>query len=139
MPAPTFDSVAVDEECIRLEIEPVTRTTLALYAGASGDHNPMHIDIDYARQAGESDVFAHGMLIMAYLGRGVTDWVPQTRLRKFSTRFTAITRVGEAITVTGKVAEKMDVEGEKRVRLELSAVNADNEVKATGEAVVALD
>ena len=43
----------------------ITRTTLALYAGASGDHNPMHIDIDFAKKAGFPDVFAQGMLVMA--------------------------------------------------------------------------
>lgn len=138
MSTPKFDSVAVGDEPIRLEADPITRTTLALYAGASGDHNPMHIDIDYAKAAGQSDVFAHGMLSMAFIGRAVTNWVPQTALRSFFTRFTAITRVGEKITVTGKVAEKMQAGGENRVKLELSAANEKGEVKATGEAVVAL-
>ena len=45
---------------------------LALFAGASGDHNPIHIDIDFARKAGMPDVFAHGMLSMAWLGRLLT-------------------------------------------------------------------
>ena len=34
------------------EHAPITRTMLALYAGASGDHNPIHIDIDFAKKAG---------------------------------------------------------------------------------------
>ena len=49
--------------------DPISRTTLALFAGASGDHNPIHIDIDFAKSVGLDDVFAHGMLGMAYLGR----------------------------------------------------------------------
>lgn len=138
MAEPNYDTLNVGDEVIRLEIEPVSRTTLALYAGASGDHNPMHIDIDYAKKAGESDVFAHGMLVMAYLGRSLTDWVPQSALRSFSTRFTAITRVGEQIVCTGKVAEKIEDGGEKRIRLELAAANQDGQLKAAGEAVVAL-
>jgi acyl dehydratase len=138
MALPSFDSVNVGDQPIRLETDPISRTTLALYAGASGDHNPMHIDLDYAKAAGESDVFAHGMLAMAYLGRSVTGWVPQTALRSFNTRFTAITRVGEKIIVTGKVAEKLESDGEKRVRLELTATNEKGDMKAAGEAVVAL-
>ncbi|MGW6457527.1 MaoC/PaaZ C-terminal domain-containing protein, partial [Streptomyces sp. NPDC055078] len=63
-----------------LEVGRISRTRLALYAGASGDHNPMHIDLDVARSAGSDDVFAHGMLMMAYLGRVVTDWFPQDRV-----------------------------------------------------------
>ena len=138
MATPTFDQVKVGDEPIRIEIPPISRTTLALYAGASGDHNPMHIDIDYAKSAGESDVFAHGMLIMAYLGRGVTSFAPQSALRSFTTRFTAITRVGEKIIVTGKIAEKLEAGGEKRVRLELAAANDKGESRGAGEAVVAL-
>lgn len=138
MAQPKFADVAVGDEPIRLEADPISRTTLALYAGASGDHNPMHIDLDYAKAAGQSDVFAHGMLSMAYLGRAVTSWVPQSAMRKFSTQFKAITRIGEKIVVTGKVAEKLEADGEKRVRVELVATNEKGETKATGEAVVAL-
>lgn len=32
--------------------EPFSRAALALFAGASGDHNPLHIDSDYAQAAG---------------------------------------------------------------------------------------
>ncbi len=45
-----------------LTLPAINRTTLALFAGASGDHNPIHIDLDFAREAGMNDVFAHGML-----------------------------------------------------------------------------
>jgi acyl dehydratase len=78
------------------------------------------------------------MLVMAYLGRSVTSWVPQTAMRSFTTRFTAITRVGEKIIVTGNVTEKMQAGAEKLVRVELTAANDKGEVKAAGEAVVAL-
>jgi acyl dehydratase len=138
MAQPKFDDINVGDQPIRLETNPISRTTLALYGGASGDHNPMHIDIDYAKAAGEPDVFAHGMLVMAYLGRSVTSWVPQSAVRSFNTRFTAITRVGERIIVTGNVAEKMQTGAEKLVRVELTAANDKGEVKAAGEAVVTL-
>ncbi|MFC8128267.1 MaoC/PaaZ C-terminal domain-containing protein [Streptomyces sp. NPDC057302] len=78
---------------MKLELPPVSRTTLALYAGASGDHNPIHIDLDAARNAGFDDVFAHGMLSMAQLGRLLTDLVPQRRIRSYQVRFTSITPV----------------------------------------------
>jgi acyl dehydratase len=138
MAQPRYDDVNVGDQPIRIETDPISRTTLALYGGASGDHNPMHIDIDYAKAAGEADVFAHGMLIMAYLGRSITSWVPQTAVRSFNTRFTAITRVGEKIICTGKVTSKTEEGGEKLVRIELAAANDKGETKAAGEAVVAL-
>ena len=138
MALPSYDAINVGDEVIHLEVPPISRTTLALYGGASGDHNPMHIDIDYAKAAGESDVFAHGMLVMAYLGRAVTSLVPQSALRSFFTQFKAITRVGEKLLVTGKVAKKEEVDGEKRVYIELAAKNDKGDAKAAGQAVVAL-
>ncbi|GMV61820.1 MAG: MaoC-like dehydratase [Parvibaculum sp.] len=121
----------------QLTTAPIIRHTLALYCGASGDHNPIHVDIDFARAAGMPDVFAHGMLSMAYLGRLLTDLVPQTTLRSFSTRFTSITQLGAAITCTAKLLERFKEGGEDRARLELSAVDQNNDVKLLGEAVVA--
>ena len=117
---------------------PVSRLTLALYCGASGDHNPMHVDIDYAKAGGSPDVFAHGMLSMGYLGRLLTNWVPQTRIRGYGVRFVAITQVGEAITCSGTVTEVFEEAGERRARLALQTVNQHGQVKLTGDAVVAI-
>src|SRR5688572_22093393 len=89
-----------------LELPPISRLDLALYCGASGDHNPIHVDIDFAKSAGMPDVFAHGMLSAAWLGRVLTDWVPQEAIRSLDIRFAAITHVGERITCTGEVTEK---------------------------------
>ena len=58
-----FDSVREGETLPGVVTGPITRHTLALYAGASGDYNPLHTDLDYARNAGVPDVFAHGMQI----------------------------------------------------------------------------
>lgn len=115
---------------------PISRLTLALFAGASGDHNPIHVDIDYARQAGMDDVFGHGMLAMAYLGRLLTNWIPQKRLRRFNARFVAIVRVHECLTCRGRVVEEFEEDGDKLVRLALTVVNEKGEMKVTGDATV---
>lgn len=121
-----------------LELPPLSRLTLALYCGASGDHNPIHVDIDFARSAGQTDVFAHGMLSMAWLGRLLTNWVPQTAVREFSVRFAAITQVGERIRCTGEVVDSFVVDGERRVRVNVQTTNEAGVVKLQGEAVLAL-
>lgn len=118
--------------------EPVSRLTLALYCGASGDHNPMHVDIDYARAGGAPDVFAHGMLSMAYLGRLLTNWVPQQQLREYGVRFVAITQVGDAISCSATVTELFEQDGERRARLSLQTTNQHGQVKLTGDAVIAI-
>ena len=117
---------------------PVSRLTLALYCGASGDHNPMHVDTDYARAGGAPDVFAHGMLSMGYLGRLLTNWVPQQRIRDYGVRFVAITQVGESITCSGTVTALFEVNGERRARLALQTTNQHGQVKLTGDAVIAM-
>ncbi|MCP8467601.1 MaoC family dehydratase [Pseudomonas sp. ZM23] len=132
-----LNAIAVGDELPSFTTDPVNRTTLALYCGASGDHNPIHVDIDFAKKAGMPDVFAHGMLSMAYLGRLLTNWVAQERLRGFSVRFAAITQLGDAITCCGRVLEKDEAAG--TVRLEITTRNQAGEIKLSGEAVVALD
>ncbi len=133
-----FDSVNVGDTLPPLTVPPVTRTMLALFAGASGDHNPIHVDIDFARRAGMPDVLAHGMLSMAWLGRMLTNWAPQRDLREFGVRFTAVTQVGERITCTGRVAKKMERGGERLVQIEVKATNDAGEVKVAGDALIAL-
>lgn len=138
MNLPTFAAVQVGDELPALQLPPVDRTTLALFAGASGDHNPIHIDTDVARRAGMPDVFAQGMLGMAWLARVITGWVPQSRLRRFDARFQGITHLGNAIHCSGRVLEKLDLDGEHCVRIELRSANQFGQGKIVGEALVAL-
>src|SRR3546814_9987745 len=81
---------------------PINRATLALFAGASNDYVPLHIDSDFAKAAGMDDVFGHGMLSMAYLAQLITHWVPQERLLSWTVRFTAITPLYATVTATGE-------------------------------------
>ena len=112
---------------------------LALFAGASGDHNPIHIDIDFARRAGMPDVFAHGMLGMAWMGRLLTRWAPQSRLRRMDARFMGITHLGNQITCRGKVVEIIEIGNERCARIEVSTANQYGQTKIAGEALIALD
>lgn len=134
----SIDSLQVGDTLPPLTLAPINRATLALFAGASGDHNAIHIDIDYARKAGMIDVFAHGMLSMAYLGRLLTQWVDQRQLRQFGVRFTGITHLGHQISCTGKVIEKFEADGEKRIKLAIQTANQYGDTKILGDAVVAV-
>ena len=134
----TYESIAVGAELPSLELPPVTRTTLALFAGASGDHNPIHIDIDFAKKAGMPDVFAQGMLPMAYLGRLLSNWAPQQAIRSFGVRFGAMTQLCDRLTCSGKVVEKREQGGERLARLEIRVADQKGEVKLQGEALIAL-
>jgi acyl dehydratase len=132
-------SPAIGAELPELAIEPISRTTLALFAGASGDRNPIHIDLDVARSAGLDDVFAHGMLSMAYLGRLLTNAFPQQQLRSWRVRFAAITPVHAQLTCAGVITAIDEVAGERRATVDLRVTLADGTETLTGQAVVALD
>ncbi|MEN3347271.1 MAG: hypothetical protein V7632_906 [Bradyrhizobium sp.] len=129
---------SVGDVIVHKEFPPITRHRLALYCGASGDHNPIHVDSDFAKAAGFPDVFTHGMLVMGYLGQALTDAVAPSRIRSFSTRFAAITQLGAKLTCEGTVTELMEQGGEKRAKLALTTKDQNGEVKLAGEAIIAL-
>lgn len=118
-----------------LSLPPITRHQLALYCGGSGDHNPIHVDIDFARsEAGLEDVIAHGMLAMAFLGRLLTERFGSESIARLKTRFLAPIHVGDALTCSAEVAN-IDAEG---IQLVLSAVRGDGKALLSGEATVRL-
>lgn len=133
---PTLEVGAVLPE---LQRGPITRATLALFAGASHDHVLLHIDSDYARAAGMDDVFAHGMLSMAYLAQAVRAWAPQDRLRTWSARFTAITPLNAVVICRGEVVEQMEEGGVRLARLKIGAWTDTGLQTLNGEAVVTLE
>lgn len=128
----------VGDTVMTLQLPPVSRGMLALYAGASGDHIPLHIDTDVARKAGMPDVFAHGMLVAAWLGRMLTDAVGVARVRELALRFTGITHLYNRITCHAVLLELLEIDGEPRARLQVKAENQFGQAKVVGEAVVAL-
>lgn len=89
----SYDSLSVGDEISAVNKPAISRHTVALYCGGSGDHNPIHVDSDFAKAAGMPDVFAHSMLSMAYLGQALTGWVPQSALHSYGVRFASITWV----------------------------------------------
>lgn len=135
----TMTDIEVGTELPPLRLAPISRTTLALFAGASGDHNPIHIDLDAAQAAGMNDVFAHGMLSMAYLGRLVTNWVPQRQVRSLTCRFRAITPVLAMPTCTGRVSAVEELDGERRATVDVAVTLEDGTVTLSGQVTVALD
>ena len=131
-----LNNASVGDKIPDLVIEPITRSTLALYAGASGDHNPIHIDLDFAKESGMKDVFAHGMLIMAYLGRAVTNFVPQSNLKNFSVRFSSITNIGDILTCSGEVKKIEKNNSKKTIVLDLIVSDKFGDIKISGVAII---
>ncbi|WP_019632656.1 MaoC family dehydratase [Actinomadura atramentaria] len=119
---------------------PVDRANLVMYAGASGDFNPIHWRESVAKAVGLPDVIAHGMFTMAQAGRFVTDWAGDPgAVVDYGVRFSSPVVVpddgGAQLEISGKVEEKLD--GNKVV-VALTARAADQKVLTRAKAVVRL-
>lgn len=121
-------------------VEDLKRTQLVMYAGASGDYNPLHTDDLFTREvAGYPGVFAHGMLTMGMTGRLLTDWVGDGRLTKYGVRFVNQVWPGDTLTSTAEVAELRVQDGEHLADFTVTTVNQDNTPVVTGTATARLD
>ena len=145
----TYNNINVGDAMPAFTSDPVTRTHMVRYAGASGDFNPLHHDDTFVKIFGMPRVISHGMLIMGITGRAVTEWIDDKYIRKFSVRFAGMTEPVDlndfentkqraTITITGKVVEKFEEAGEKRIRCEIQAADGLGAVKITGTFVAAL-
>lgn len=110
----------------------VTQEHINLYANASGDFNPIHINTEFARQTPLGGTIAHGMLILAYVSDYMTgilgkDWLTGGSL---SSRFKAPARPGDVITVSGKVTK---IQPESETTLVICEVLCQNQ---QGETVI---
>ncbi|MCU1463139.1 MAG: MaoC domain protein dehydratase [Acidimicrobiales bacterium] len=116
----------------------LTRTDLVMYAGASGDFNPMHTDEVKAKEAGLPSVFGHGMFSAGLLATAITNYVGIGTLKRYKVRFAKQTWPGETFITSVKVTGKRKEDGENLVDLECTLTNQDGEVKVAGEATAAL-
>lgn len=130
----TFDEIAVGDTAS------LTRTLqaqdISLFALASGDVNPAHLDRDYAAEDRFHGVIAHGLwggsLISAVLGTELPG--PGTVYLSQSLRFLHPVRIGD--TVTARVTVRAKEAADQRVRLDCVCLNAQGETVITGEAEV---
>jgi len=132
-----FEDVSEGDEAPVIQKE-LTRTDLVMYAGASGDFNPMHHDEVKAKEAGLPSVFGHGMYSAGLLATAITNYVGIGTLTRYKVRFAKQTWPGETfitkISVTGKRKEG----DQNLIDLDCQLLNQEGEVKVSGEATAAL-
>jgi 3-hydroxybutyryl-CoA dehydratase len=130
----SFDELALGEEAAFSKT--ITETDVVLFAGLSGDFNPIHMDEEYARQTPFKRRIAHGALpqslIAPVLGMQLPG--PGTIVVEIRCRFKAPTYFEDTITAKATVAEK--IPEKKRVRMALTWTNQRGETIADGEALV---
>ncbi|MBI4286454.1 MAG: MaoC family dehydratase [Chloroflexi bacterium] len=116
----------------------VRQESINLYAQASGDFNPIHIDEGFARQTPLGGTIAHGMLVLAYLSQFMTAAFGQGWLTggSLNVRFKAPARPGDNITVSGKITKIEQEAGTSTVHCEVLCQNQKGEAVITGETKV---
>ncbi len=134
MPIQASD-IAVGDTFEDVLVEDLKRTQLVMYAGTSGDYNPLHSDDLYCREAaGYPGVFAHGMLTMGMTGRVVTDRFGAENVKKFGVRFTNQVWPGDNLTGTAVIEAIRQEGGETLVDLAITTTNQKGDVVVKGYA-----
>ena len=129
--------VAIGDEMTPLD-RVVTQDQVDAYADASGDHNPIHVDADFARSVGLPGTIVHGLLEMGILTEAVARWAGGfDRVVSMSCRFSKPLLPGSTITCSGRVTDIDDASG--TAVLELGAVSSSGDrVLTNGRATVRL-
>ncbi len=133
-------SLKVGDSRTEVVLDNISRTQIVMYAGASGDYNPLHSDEVYVTQvAGYPSVFAHGMLSMGSTGRILTDWVGNGRLTNYGVRFVNQVWPGDTLTATATVEAIREVDGQHLADFAVTTVNQDGKPVVTGSATARID
>jgi acyl dehydratase len=133
-------TIAVGDSRELVLVDDLTRTQIVMYAGASGDYNPLHTDDKFTREiAGYPGVFAHGMLTMGMTGRIITDWFDPGRIKKYGARFVRQVWPGDTLTATAVVDAVREEDGTPLADLSITTVNQEGTTVLTGTATVRLD
>ncbi|MCS7204598.1 MAG: MaoC/PaaZ C-terminal domain-containing protein [Leptospiraceae bacterium] len=130
----TFEDFQVNQELEPLRIGPITHMDLVRYAGASGDFNPIHTDPEFAKKVGLNGTIAHGMFVMAQLGRLLTNHFHLHKIKSFGVKFRGMTKLGETLICTGVVKKKN--EEQRTMIVSLQAASESGDIKASGEAEI---
>ena len=136
----TAGTLSVGDRRDVVVVDDLTRTQIVMYAGASGDYNPLHTDDLHTREAaGYPGVFAHGMLTMGMTGRALTDWVGDGRLTRYGVRFSRQVWPGDTLTVSVRV-DAIRADGDLRFAdFSFTTRNQNDEDVIVGTATARLD
>ena len=137
MSGAALSSVKVGDQLSPLD-RTVTQAQIGAYAEASGDHNPIHVNEEFARSVGLPGTIAHGLLGMGVLAEAVSVWAGGVdRLAALSCRFSKPLFPGDTLTCSGRVVEVDEQAGTAVLELEATSDRGDR-VLTNGRASVRL-
>ena len=118
----------------------VVQGDINMYAEASGDPNPLHLDQDFAADTHFGRIVAHGMLVLAYISEMMTQafgqyWLEDGRLK---VRFRSPVFPGDRVDTFGEVRRVAEQNGHIRLECSVGCRNEDGEEVINGEAWVTI-
>jgi len=121
-------------------VKQITQEKINLYAEASGDFNPIHVDESFAANTPFGGTIAHGMLNLAYVSEMMAsvfgqDWSSSGRLRA---KFKEVARPGDTLTINSTVDSIEDRDGVSYADCSFEVRNQKDEVVVAGEATAKL-
>jgi acyl dehydratase len=125
----------VGEQLPARSFGPFSLEDLAHYAAASGDDNPLHLDLNIARSAGLEAPPVHGMLMMSCFEPAIAIWRPDLAILRLSCKFLRPILAGQSIKIGGRVAQIRNNDPPVAI-LRLTATGAKNELAIWAEASV---
>ena len=131
-----YKSAKVGNELPSMEIDSISEDTLSKYAEASGDYNPIHLDCNYAKKIGLDGVIAHGMLIMAYLGRTLTENIKQDNILEYGVKFSSMVNIGDNLLCTGYVDDIFKKNSKTLLKIKLGVKDQNGDKKLDGYTIV---
>lgn len=114
----------------------ITETDIVLFAGLSGDYNPVHVDKEYAADTRFGKRIAHGLLTTTFLSRLLGMELPGqgSVYLEQTLKFTKPVYIGDTITAS---AEIIDIDEERGIiKLETICRKQDETIVLEGNAVM---
>ncbi len=118
----------------------IIQENIDLYAEASRDFNPIHIDEEFAKGTPLGGTIAHGMLILAYVSQMLTsnfgeDWISSGKL---NVRFKNPARPGDTVSINGSVKKLETSENGTSIKCDVLCQNQAGETIISGDASLAI-
>ena len=113
----------------------ITEEDVFLFAGITGDRNPLHMSKEFAAKSRFGERVAHGMLIAGLISAVLGTKLPGHGCVYLSQtlHFSAPVKIGDEITARVEIVE---VISERRLRLRTQCLNQRSEVVLDGEAII---
>jgi len=131
-----LDKLGVDVGTRVSHMKTVTEADIAMFAGVSGDFNPVHMCEAYAKKTFFGGRIAHGVIALGLISAAMTKLPGLVVFLSDSNRFLAPVGIGDSITATGEVINVRKDKG--IVTLKVTCTNQRGETVVDGEWAVRL-